>query len=486
MSSIRATMIGRDFAGLEPRPVETCARRGRSQLTACLISIGLAGVPCASAQNAPPDFTSIVRQQLPAVVAIMTRQMAEEQALAMPDDLPFGIPFRPFYDERRGVQQRPRTSLGSGFVITAEGHIVTNNHVVENAAEVEVVFPDKTTFSARLVGRDPPTDLAVLKIDPRPNMAVAKWGNSDAVEPGAWVIAIGSPFGLGGTVTVGVLSARSRDIGAGLYDDFLQTDASINQGNSGGPLFNAQGEVIGVNTAIFSPIGANIGIGFAVPSRTAETIAEQLIKWGRVERGYLGVRLQQVTPALAQALRLRDTKGALIASVEPGGPAEVAGIRTGDVITSFGGRTIESPRDLMRAVAAQRPGTQVQLTLQRAGAVRELTATVGQRDEPARSGPAPDGEGAGRRLGLALAPLDDLARRRSGIEGGVVVQRVEPNSPAAESGLRPGDIIVAANERDVSQPAEVAEEWTKSRGERRPLLLRILRDGQYRFVGVEQ
>jgi serine protease Do len=370
-------------------------------------------------------------------------------------------------------------------VISAEGHVVTNNHVIENAREVQVVFPDKTTASARLVGRDPSTDIAVLKIEPRPNMAVARWGNSDAVEPGAWVIAIGSPFGLGGTVTVGVLSARSRDIKAGLYDDFLQTDASINQGNSGGPLFNTTGEVIGVNTAIFSPVGANVGIGFAVPSRTAEAVAEQLIRSGRVDRGYLGVRLQEVTPALAQALRLRESKGALVASVEPGSPAEKAGVRTGDVITAYGGRTIDSPRDLTRAAAAQKPGTQASLTVQRGGGARELTVALGQRSEDAAATGAPPVPEGGRRLGIALAPLDEAARRRLGVESGVIVQRTEPSSPAAESGIRPGDIIVAANDRDVAQPADVADEWAKARRENKPLLLRIRRDGQYSFVAVE-
>jgi serine protease Do len=475
-------------AAQRPWPAATlgCARV-RAGLRVGVISVLLAGIPSSlPAQNAPPDFTAIVRQQLPAVVAIMTRQMADEQAMAAPDDLPFGDLFRRFYDERRGLQQRPRSSLGSGFVISADGHVVTNNHVIENAQEVQVVFPDKTTASARLVGRDPSTDIAVLKIEPRPNMAVARWGNSDAVEPGAWVIAIGSPFGLGGTVTVGVLSARSRDIQAGLYDDFLQTDASINQGNSGGPLFNTVGEVIGVNTAIFSPVGANVGIGFAVPSRTAQAVAEQLIRSGRVERGYLGVRLQEVTPALAQALRLREPKGALVASVEPGSPAERAGLRTGDVVTAYGGRIIESPRDLTRAVAAQKPGTQAPLTVQRGGGARELTVALGQRSEEAAvpTGGLPGPEG-GKRLGIALGPLDEAARRRLGVESGVIVERTEPSSPAAESGIRPGDIIVAANDRDVAQPADVADEWAKARRENKPLLLRIRRDGQYLFVAVE-
>jgi serine protease Do len=239
-------------------------------------------------------------------------------------------------------------------VIGSDGHIITNNHVVEDAEEIQVVFGERTNVPGRLVGRDSATDIAVLKVDPQPNMAVVAWGDSDAAEPGSWAISIGSPFGLGGTVTVGVVSAPSRDIQSGPYDDYIQTDASINQGNSGGPLFNARGEVIGVNTAIFSPSGVNIGIGFAVPSRTARAVADQLIRTGRVERGYVGLRLQEVTPALAQALGRPDGKGALVASVEPGGPAERAGIRSGDVITRLNGQPVESGRDLSRAVAATR------------------------------------------------------------------------------------------------------------------------------------
>ncbi|TIM16966.1 MAG: trypsin-like serine protease, partial [Mesorhizobium sp.] len=258
---------------------------------ALMLSTG--GLAPATAQEIPNDFSAIVRQKLPTVVAITTRQIIQDQT-TLNDFL------NPF-DRGGRIQPQVREALGSGFVISPEGYIVTNNHVVADATEIHVVFSDKETAPARVVGRDPATDIAVLKVDPRPNMTATAWGDSDAMQPGAWTIAIGSPFGLGGTVTVGVLSARSRDIQAGPYDDFLQTDASINRGNSGGPLFNARGEVIGVNTAIVSPSGGSIGIGFAVPSRTARTIVDQLISTGRIERGFIGVRLQEITPSIAEA-----------------------------------------------------------------------------------------------------------------------------------------------------------------------------------------
>lgn len=431
----------------------------------------------------PTDFTAVVRQKMPAVVAILTRQMIEDEARGLPDDLPFGDLFRRRFGEPR-VQAR--TALGSGFIVSPEGHIVTNNHVVDKASEIHVRFSDKTDVPAKLIGRDPSTDIAVLKIEARPGMAVATWGDSDKMEPGAWTIAIGSPFGLGGTVTVGVLSARARDIQAGSYDDFLQTDASINQGNSGGPLFNAGGEVIGVNTAIFSPVGVNVGIGFAVPSRTAQEVADQIIRTGKVERGYVGVRLQELTTGIAQALGRPDTKGALVAAVEPGSPAEDAGIKTGDVITHIGNQTIEGPRALSRAVGGMKPGTRTPLTVVRDGKTQEITVAIGQRqqDRPARTGALENPDKDGKRLGLSIAPMPEAARRRLGIDQGLMVGEVEPGTPAAESGIRPGDVIVAVNNRTAGQPSDLAEEWAKARRENRPLLVRVNRDGQSLFVAI--
>lgn len=463
----------------------------RTSLVASILLFTASMAPtCALAQQAPSDFTAIVRAKAPAVVAITTKQRVEEQrqAQSIPEDLPFREFFRRYFDEGANPEQpEPRQALGSGFVISQDGYIVTNNHVVENAAEIHVVFGEQNIVPAKLVGRDTSSDIAVLKVDPQPNMAVAAWGNSETAEPGSWVIAIGSPYGLGGTVTVGVVSARSRDIHSGPYDDYIQTDAAINRGNSGGPLFNASGEVIGVNTAIFSPVGANIGIGFAIPSRTAQSVVDQLIRTGHVERGYIGLRLQEITPAIAQALNRPDEKGALVASVEPGGPAEKAGMRTGDIITQLGEQPIEGVRDLSRAVAGIKPGTQTRLTVVRNQATQEVMITVGLRpDEQASKTSGQQGpETEGKRLGVTLAPVDDAVRQRLGANAqGVFVQRVEPNSPADESGIRQGDLIVSANDHEVVQASDVAKEWNRAQKEKRPILLRIKRGDQYLFVAV--
>ncbi|TIM15040.1 MAG: Do family serine endopeptidase [Mesorhizobium sp.] len=451
-------------------------------LIAGTLMLSAGGFVPLSAQEIPNDFTAIVREKIPAVVAITTKQIIQDQA--MPGDF-----FSPFGRPGLGpAQPQVREALGSGFVINPDGHIVTNNHVVADASEIHVVFSDKETLPAQLVGRDPATDLAVLKIEPRPNMTTTAWGDSDAVQPGAWTIAIGSPFGLGGTVTVGVLSARSRDINAGPYDDFLQTDASINRGNSGGPLFNARGEVIGVNTAIVSPTGGSIGIGFAVPSRTARNVVDQLVRTGRIERGFIGVRLQEITPSIAEALEIPGSKGALVASVEPGSPAEQADIQAGDVITRFNGKDIQSVHDLTLAAASQKPGTKTTLTRNRGGSQQEIALTIGQRnDEEQQTSAVPKSETADARLGLSLSPIPDEARQQLGLQPdttGVFVQEVAPNSLAAENGFQPGDVIVSANNRDVTQPSDIEEEWARSRQQNKPILFRVSRQGQSLFVAV--
>jgi serine protease Do len=354
------------------------------------------------------------------------------------------------------------------------------------------VFGEHDNVPAKLVGRDPTVDIAVLKVDPRPNMTVASWGNSDTAEPGSWVIAIGSPFGLGGTVTVGAVSARSRDIHSGPLDDYIQPDTAINRGNSGGPLFNARGEVLGVNTSIFSPVRANIGIGFAVPAKTAQAVADGLIRTGHVERGYVGLRLQEITPAIAQALGRPDEKGVLVASVESGGPADKAGIKTGiktgDVITRIGQQTVESGRDLSRAVAGMKLGVQAALTMVRGGATQEISVAVGQRPDEqtaSLSGPQQGSDQDAKQLGVALAPIDDAMRRQLGADvNGVLVQQVQLNSPAAENGLRPGDVIVSANNHDVSWPSDVAQAWSQAQKDKKPVLLRIMRGSQALFVAV--
>ncbi len=453
--------------------------------------------PSATPLPAPPaiaDFTELVRTRLRSVVAVTTRQRIEEREPAIPDDSPFGDQLRRYFDEApRQRERRTRASLGSGFLI-GDGHIVTNNHVIADANEIRVVFQDRSSRTARLIGRDPATDIAVLKLDePMTDQPALEWGDSEALEPGAWTIAIGSPFGLGGTVTVGVLSARSRDINAGPYDDFLQTDAAINRGNSGGPLFNAQGQVIGVNTAIASPTGANVGVGFAVPSNVARLVAEQIIRTGHVERGFIGITLQPLTPGIAQALRLPSAEGALVAQVEPGSPAAEAGLRAGDVVTRFNNKEIASARTLPRLVAQQPAGQRVPLMIQRDGQTQEIMVAIGRRDGPsgsiaAPSGPSNDNVATGRRLGIAIVPIDEGLRRRYGLDErqtGLLIQRVEPGSPAAEDGLRTGDLILEVNGQPAGQPADIGRQWQEATGQNRPLLLRVRRGEQSLFVAVD-
>jgi len=378
-------------------------------------------------------------------------------------------------------------ALGSGFMISPDGYIVTNNHVVANAAEIHVRLMDKTDVPAAVVGRDPEIDIAVLKIDPQPGIAVASWGDSDAVAPGAWTIAIGSPFGLGGTVTVGVLSARSRDIRSGPYDDYLQTDAAINRGNSGGPLFNVAGEVIGVNTAIYSPSGGSIGIGFAVPSRTARAAVDQIIRTGHVERGFIGLRLQDVTPPIAQALGRPNQKGALVAGVEHGAPAEAAGVSSGDIVTALNNRPVENGRDLSRGVADLKPGSRATLGILHNDEQRDVTVTIAPRREPSetRTGSLP--ADADSQLGLALGPIPEELRSTLDLgtaSGGVLVQQVRPGSPAADSGLQSGDVILSANNLPVNAPQDVARAWNDARQRKRPVLLGVQRDRQSMFIAV--
>lgn len=463
-------------------------------LGTCLFVLPPLGAHPVAAQQIPSDFTAIVEQMSPAVVGIRTeRDVGQGQDQAATPQIPerFREFFGPGMPGGPSQGQRPVRGLGSGFLISNDGHIVTNNHVIEGATEIEILFAEGDSvgepISAELVGADPATDLAVLKITPRDGMTVAEWGNSDSMKPGAWTIAIGSPFGLGGTVTVGVLSARSRDIRSGPYDDYLQTDASINQGNSGGPLFNEAGRVIGVNTAIFSPTGANVGIGFAVPSRTAQDVVSQLIATGTIERGFVGLRLQDISPAISRALGMDDATGALVASVEPGSPAEAAGVEVGDVVTQFAGEPVESPRDLSRAVAEREPGTEVPLVVRRNREDVQLSVELGTREvaETASVSPGTDEE---EMLGLSLSPLPEVMRRELQLDedvGGAVVQRVRPDSPAAEAGIQQGDVITEVDSSAVENPVDVRTAWQAARDAGKPLLMRVLRDGSPLYVAVE-
>ncbi|TFL16005.1 trypsin-like peptidase domain-containing protein [Jannaschia formosa] len=463
--------------------------------SAAVLSAAIAAGPISAQEtqfSPPQDFTAIVEEMSPTVVAITARGMtAPSSAMSEGEPFgrrgPFGMPGPFGAMPGQEVPERERVAGGSGFMISEDGYIVTNNHVVEGASDVEILLNDGTTRDAEVVGTDPATDIAVLQIADTTGIAVASWGDSDAMQPGAWTIAIGSPFGLGGTVTVGVLSATSRVIGAGPYDAFLQTDASINSGNSGGPLFNTSGEVIGVNTAIFSPRGGNVGIGFAVPSSIAEDVVRQLIETGDVERGFIGVSLQGIDDGLARALGLDGTEGAIVASVEPGAPAETAGIEEGDVILSIDGTAAEDPRQISQMVADLSPGSDVPITVFRDGERIEVTLTLAERggasEDAARDATPVEGE----RLGLAVSPVPELVRRNLGLDDGqaIMVQNVQPGSPAAEAGLMQGDVILSAAGEDVGDAGGLSDAWAEAREAGRPLLLRVSRDGNTLFVAVE-
>ena len=431
-----------------------------------------------------PDFADIAARVGPSVVRVLaTERVTQARAPAPAPEAGPGSPMDEMlrrFGGRQGPQQREeqaprRGGQGSGFIIHADGYIVTNAHVVGTNAEVRVELADGREMPARVVGRDAATDIALLKVEAGSPLPALAFGDSDRTRVGEWVMAMGNPFGLGGSVTAGIVSARGRQIGAGPYDDFIQTDAPINPGNSGGPLFNMAGEVVGVNTAIYSPSGGNIGIGFAVPSKMVTQIVGQLREHGRVERGWLGVSLQPMDRDLAQAMQAGEERGALVSGVEANGPAAKAGIQAGDVITAIEGRRIQSPRDLATGVAEARPGRPVTVTLLRAGQSMERRVEIGTN--PAnRDGGKPADEATRPALGLGLAP------RR---EGGVSIARVEPGSVAAERGLRPGDVILRVGDRETAQPGDVVEAVNAARNAGRPsIALQIERDQARSFIAL--
>jgi serine protease Do len=382
--------------------------------------------------------------------------------------------------------------LGSGFVVDPEGFVVTNNHVIAEADEISVVFGDDSTFEAELIGRDSKTDLALLRIRGDGPFPAVTFADSDSVRVGDWIIAIGNPFGLGSTVTAGIVSARSRDIRAGPYDDFLQVDAPINRGNSGGPSFNLDGEVIGINTAIFSPSGGNVGIGFAIPSNLAVPVIESLKEDGRVQRGWLGVRIQTVTEEIAESLGLDESAGALVASVTPGGPAEVAEIQPGDVILEFDKKKIDRMRGLPRIVAETPIGKEVEVAIWRRGEEQTVEVTLGElpeEDELAaltESGADTPTSSEIESLGVTVATINDELRTRYELDrdvNGVVIIDVLEGSPAGEQSLRPGDVIVEVGQEEVSSPPEVQAKVNEARQEgKKSVLLLVDRQGDLRFV----
>lgn len=408
------------------------------------------------------SFADVVEQVSPAVVNIKVTKMAEAVPAGMfrgdqDGEQPF--PFDDFFEHFFGMPGIPQGSRqlqgqGSGFVIDKAGYVVTNNHVVDGANTIVVVMQDGRELDAKLVGTDPKTDLALLKIDSGKDLPWLRFGNSDAARVGDWVLAIGNPFGLGGTATAGIISARGRDIRSGPYDDFLQIDAPINSGNSGGPVFNADGEVIGVNTAIYSPNGGSVGIGFAIPASQVTAVVNELRTDGTVQRGWLGVQIQDVDADLAKGFAMDHAGGAAVADVVEDSPADKAGVEVGDVIVRFGEKDIDNAKTLSRAVAATDPDDDVHMKVWRDGKQKNLRVKLGQsEDEPqadmqARSGDA----SSGNALGLDLAELNDSYRNRLGVPDGtdgVVITGVHPDSDAASEGLRPGDIISRINSTPV-------------------------------------
>ncbi|MBW8268667.1 DegQ family serine endoprotease [Caldovatus aquaticus] len=439
----------------------------------------------------PADFADLAARVTPAVVGISVVGRAEALRMGeLPPELrgtPLEEFLRRFFGDGGGpdgpAQPRGRRTfgLGSGFLLDPQGHIVTAHHVVGNAERVTVELHDGRELPARVVGTDPQTDIALLKIEAREPLPHVPFGDSDALRVGEWVLAMGNPFGLGETATAGIVSARGRQIGAGPYDDFIQTDAPINPGNSGGPLFNTRGEVVGINTAIFSPSGGNIGIGFAVPSNLARRIVAELRDHGRVERGWLGVSLQPLDADLAQALGLPEAKGALIAAVEPGSPAARAGLQPGDVVVAAGGQPVERPRDLANAVATAKPGSTLALAIVRAG--RRLEQQVGVGEPPGQQAAAAGERARDRREAESTGPLGLLLAPRRGVppgQGGAEVVRVLPGSVAEERGLRPGDVILRAGDRAVQSPRDVAEAVNAAREAGRPAVALQIQRGENR------
>ncbi len=487
---------------------EGCAvrRRGAAlRAAAFLLALVLAPArPIEAAQAGPPGFADLVAKVAPAVVNIATRKVASARPEGpsfpqIPPGSPFEEFFKEFFDrdrEQQQQQQRRSFSLGSGFIIDPEGYVVTNNHVIADADEISVVFNDDKEIPAKVVGRDPKTDLALLKINGDKPFPFVEWADSDQVRVGDWMLAIGNPFGLGSTVTAGIISARGRDIRSGPYDDYIQVDAAINRGNSGGPSFTMDGKVFGVNTAIFSPSGGNIGIGFAIPSNLAKPVIDSLKRTGRVARGWLGVRIQTVTDEIAESIGLKEPVGALVASVTPGGPAASSAIEPGDVVLEFDGKKIDKMRSLPRIVAETPVGREVEVVIWRKGerkTVRvklgelpddEQVAELGKPQQPAK--PAPGAAARIAEFGIQVSPITPELKEKFQLPEkarGVVVVEVEPNGPAAQEGIRPGDLIVEAMQEEIKAPAElVAKIEAAKRSGRKAALLLVERQGDVRFV----
>ena len=494
------------------------------------VMVGAMLLATPAAARGPENIADTAEEVIDAVVNISTSQAIDLRGGAGPQ-IPPGSPFEEFFEEffknrrgpgapgpnnRQGQNQGPNengrsgpngpdrsprrvNSLGSGFIIDAAGVVVTNNHVISDADEVTVILNDGTRLKAEVVGRDKKTDLAVLRVKPTKPLKAVKFGDSDKVRLGEWVIAIGNPFSLGGTVTAGIVSARNRDINSGPYDNYIQTDAAINRGNSGGPLFNLAGEVIGINTAIISPSGGSIGIGFAVPSKIAVAVIDQLQTYGETRRGWLGVRIQPVTDDIADSLGIKPARGALIAGVEDTGPAKPGGIEPGDVVIRFDGKDIKEMRDLPRIVADTPVGKDVEVIVIRKGAEEKKTVKLGRLEDgekqmqasltPKKDEPA-EKTATQKALGLDLAGMTDTLRKRYKIKDsikGLVITGVDANSPAAEKRLVEGYVVVELQQQPVTSPTEFRSrlDALKKEGKKVVVLLVANPDGDTQFVALE-
>ena len=491
-------------------------RRHRTALLAGVFSLGLTGVLVGEALVVPvpaaaeavrvsggavqmPSFADVVTAVEPAVVSIRVKADAGPEMSSMRGvpGMPEGGPFewfRQFGQPGQGDQpgrQPPRgdrpegrdfvMGQGSGFVISGDGYVVTNNHVVDNAKEVKVTFDDGSEYDAKVIGTDEKTDIALLKIETDRDLPYVQL-SGDAPRVGDWVLAVGNPFGLGGTVTAGIISARGRDIGAGPYDDFIQIDAPINKGNSGGPTFNLKGEVVGVNTAIYSPSGGSVGIGFAIPASTVRTIVDDLKDDGAVTRGWIGVQIQPITEDIADSLGLKAAKGALVADPQADSPAIKAGIKSGDAILAVDGKPVDGPREVARAIAAKAPGTTVDLTVFRGGKEEQVPVTLGALpSEQNRASLEQDGKSDLAQFGLAVAPAASVGLD----EKGLAVVEVDPNGAAAAKGLKVGDIIlsVGGNAVGTSQDVKAGVDAAKQEG-RKAVLMQVKSGDQLRFVAL--
>jgi serine protease Do len=442
-------------------------------------------------------FADIAAKVGPAVVNIATTEAVDEAeghemqgpGQQMPNFPPGSAPyemFRHFFDGQHQTQSGPAHALGSGFIIDPAGYIVTNNHVVDHAHKITVTLGDGKTYPAKVVGRDAKTDLALLKIDAGAPVPYIAFGDSDKERVGDWVVAVGNPFGLGGTVTAGIVSGHDRDLNNGPYDDYLQIDAPINPGNSGGPVFNQSGQVVGIDTAIYSPNGGSVGIGFAIPSNLATKVVAQLREHGKVERGWLGVAMQPLTPALASAVGHPDAKGVLVDKVEADSPASKADLRQGDVITAFNGTAIKGPRDLAVDVANTASGSSAKLTIWRDGHESVVDVAIGAQPTQMASA-APESDGAP--VGMALSALTAEQQQQLGLDPGargVVVEQVAPGSRADASGVQSGDVIVRVGNEAVTTPAEaIAKIHAAEHAKKEAIPLLVMRDGTTYYLALQ-